>query len=278
MRSPGHEGGRGKHAAGARCHRVVAAVVLALAMVGVTPGLSADDGVAPSAGPETDDGLNCLGELTAGYGALEARTPELAAAHYRAALVKARHDTERFHAYLGLGSALGALGRSHEAVEALEEARTLRPEDGKALLLLGLAYAGDGQPDEAVATLEDAARRKPDLPEVHYNLGLLYERLGWHEQAASAERRVLRLDPGHTAARLSLAVALFHLRSYPESIEEFRRVVAADGENARAVYGLGLALLYAGDARAAADEQRRLADLDEALADDLHERLMFHRQ
>jgi tetratricopeptide (TPR) repeat protein len=166
---------------------------------------SQEPGAAGDAPEGTDSDFNSLGELTAGYQALETGEYEVALRHYRLALDKATNSTFRFQADFGIGSTLTAMGRHQEAVVALEEALRIRPDHAEALYMLGLAYAYADDMDKAVATLEMAVSRAPDLAAAHHGLSLLYAQLGWYQQAAASCREVLEIDADHVEAKSALA-------------------------------------------------------------------------
>jgi tetratricopeptide (TPR) repeat protein len=225
-------------------------------------------------GRAVSEDLNCLGELTAAYEALEENDLGTAQRHYDLALEKADSSALEFQALFGLGLTLSGMGRTEEAVRALEKAREIRPEHGETLYLLGSAYRALGRVDEAVATLEESTRWSPDLVASHRELGLLYAELGWNDQAARSFRRVVAAAPDDVEALLGLAVALYHLGSYEEAATRFREVLSTVPDNPRALYGLGLALLYAERVDEAVVQYRRLEPLDGDLARDLHHRIL----
>jgi tetratricopeptide (TPR) repeat protein len=222
----------------------------------------------------TDSGLNCLGELSAGYEALEDERYDTAARHYRAAFEKAQNSTYRFQALFGLGSTYSAMERHDEAAAAFQRAHELRPGHAETLYLMGLALASAGRIDEAVAALEKSVAEAPDLAAAHHGLSLMYAQLGWHEQAAAACRRVLEMDPDYVEAWIGLGVALYHSESYADAVPAFVRATELDPGNARAYYGLGLAYLLDGRREAAVEQYVRLNELDKKLAADLYEKII----
>jgi tetratricopeptide (TPR) repeat protein len=72
-------------------------------------------------------------------------------------------------------NALNALGRTDEALAALEKLQEVRPDAvAQAFLDRGVALFDDGLVDDAIPALEQALRADPSLPRGHYQLGLCY--------------------------------------------------------------------------------------------------------
>jgi tetratricopeptide (TPR) repeat protein len=77
-----------------------------------------------------------------------------------------------------LGAAYIHLGRSQEAVEALQQAIRINPNYAEARNNLGWAYVNLGRFRDAVQTLQQAIRLKSDYAEAYTNLGAAYRDLG----------------------------------------------------------------------------------------------------
>ncbi len=56
----------------------------------------------------------------------------------------------------------------------MHRATVFNPKDGKAAMLYGIYLAGNGMNTEAIEALETAKELLPDNSEINYNLGLLY--------------------------------------------------------------------------------------------------------
>ena len=67
-------------------------------------------------------------------------------------------------AWLGIGTAQVALGRTDEAVAAWERAADLTGDDVRALVNLGTLHRSLGRTDEAIAAYRRALERDPDEP------------------------------------------------------------------------------------------------------------------
>ena len=141
-------------------------------------------------------------------------------------------ETER-HAALKHGVALWALGRDHEAAEALQEVKTrkeaayflglcclaLRRADEAAEYLRRAETSGDdfdvavhliearrqkGEAEEAIRELEKLAEKHTRQPALHYELGRCLDDLGEYESALNSYERALEIDPNCVEAAFRL--------------------------------------------------------------------------
>lgn len=135
-------------------------------------------------------------------------------------------------------SALLALERLEEAVEAAREAVRLAPEGWSGHLLLGVASAcvpGGGR--AARAAFGRATQLAPAEAEIPYVQGRLRHSQGATWSARRAYRRALRLDPQHPGALEGLAAVSFAGGRLAESLRYVRAAsAAAPGRIATAEY------------------------------------------
>jgi tetratricopeptide (TPR) repeat protein len=77
--------------------------------------------------------------------------------------------------YVNLGSLLMQQGRTAEALEPLEKAAALAPNNAFCHLTLGIYYHKIGRLEDALRQLERATQLDPDNAVAHYHLGRLYK-------------------------------------------------------------------------------------------------------
>ncbi len=145
-------------------------------------------------------------EVAGGYEALVRGDYAEAAALLETALQK---QPDNLYALVHLGLAYQQLGRTEEAVDALETAHQRDPErtqNGAALLdyYLGLAYEDAGRDGGAVNAYERHAERDPTDPLPRAQLGALYERRNELEKARREFALAAQLDPSNEAAAQNL--------------------------------------------------------------------------
>ena len=231
------------------------------------------------AAPAHFDALNLLGTIKAQQG-------HIGEAHRLfAAAVKANPTMPS--ALSNLGQALHALKRGSEALEALDKARALAPNDlgilyqhANVLLSLdrpsealaefhavlaqmpqhppqlaethincGLAQAALGAPEQALAEFDAALALVPGHPAAQYNRGVALLKLGRYEEAVTANDAALAVEAGHVNAWLNRGKALAQLNRYDEAIASYDEVLAIKKDNADAQFNQALALLTQGDYR-----------------------------
>jgi tetratricopeptide (TPR) repeat protein len=231
------------------------------------------------AAPNHFDALNLLGTIKAQQG-------HVGEAHRLfAAAVKA--NPAAAPALSNLGQALHALKRNTEALEHLDRARALAPDDvnilyqhANVLLSLdrpsealaefqavlaqlppqapqhvearincGLAQAALGRPEAALAEFDAALALMPGHPAAHYNRGVALIKLGRYEEAVIANDAALAAEPGHGNAWLNRGKALAQLNRYDEAMASYGEVLAIKKDHADAHFNQALALLTQGQYR-----------------------------
>lgn len=103
-----------------------------------------------------------------------------------------------------------------QAVEELERARDLAPQDAATRFNLGLAYAHKGDLDKAVVELNEAQKLDPRDAETHYNLGAILWRRQDYNGAAHEFKACLQLDPNHEDAKKWLERTERALKDVPQ--------------------------------------------------------------
>jgi predicted O-linked N-acetylglucosamine transferase (SPINDLY family) len=142
--------------------------------------------------------------------------------------------------YKALGVALQAQGK--EAVETLQRARTLLPEDAELPGNLGNLLSQQGRHEEALACYRDALALRPDFAEAHGNLGLALMRAGRLEEALSCLQRALQLKPGFVEAHCNVGLVLQRLGRLEDALASLQRALALKPDFAAAQSLLGKAL------------------------------------
>lgn len=112
-------------------------------------------------------------------------------------------------AYYNLGTVMKDKGDLANAIELFESATRLKPDYYEAQRDLGLAIferaEGSNDISTAVEKLQIAAKLVPDNPMIHYYLGTIYCADGQLDVAEAEFRRCLMIDPQHAASHGELA-------------------------------------------------------------------------
>jgi len=143
---------------------------------------------------EVDEGQRAVRaelEFQKGEAALRGRRPDLALAHFQAA-VDAYPDEGEYHACLGWATHLAAPSHPSALKKAfahLHKGRKLAPDRAKPYLYLGRLYLVDGRPEVAEKMFSKSVQLDPDCLEALRELRLLNMR---KEKSKGLVRRLLR--------------------------------------------------------------------------------------
>ena len=163
---------------------------------------------------------------------------------------------ESLSARFGLGEVALAEEDFDQAVERLEEIRSLNPDIGAVHYPLGMAYRGLGNEEKAEEhlTLRENAEIQPGDPLLEALDAMLdspgaFERRGLEalEQqdltvAVEEFQRGLELDPDNPSLRHQLGTALFMMGDPAGAMTEFQRVVRTTPDYYPSYYGMGVVL------------------------------------
>ncbi len=156
-----------------------------------------------------------------------------------------------------LGNALLDLHRSRDAVDSYRRALKIAPDFADAHSNLGNALQTLGLLDEAVASYRRALQIKPQYAEAHGNLANALRRLGLLDEAVASYRRALQFKPDFAEAHSNLGNALRGLGRLEEAAASYRRALQIRPSYAEACNNLGNALLDLGRVDEAAASYRR---------------------
>ena len=154
------------------------------------------------------------------------------------------------------------LVRQERLAEAEKAARGLlarHPEAGILWKILGVAQLRQGK--DALDALQRAAQLSPEDAEVHRNLGgALYDRGRWSAALASFQR-ALALDSGDASGMVDAANSLRALRRAAEAVPLYRQALRLEPRNVEARNNLGNAFLELGRHPEAADSYQQALQL-----------------
>ena len=105
-------------------------------------------------------------------------------------------------AWCNLGQALHALKRAPDALDCLDKARALAPDDMAILNQHANVLVTLGRPDEALAEFRQVLARLPNHVEARLNCGLAQAMLGFPEQALADFDTAVQFAPGHPGVAL----------------------------------------------------------------------------
>jgi len=174
--------------------------------------------------------------------ALLHRSGKLAEAErlYLAALAADARDMTALH-FLGVLRA--QQGRMAEALEKIDAALALAPDDAEMHLNRANVLKSTGRLDEALAAYDRALTLKPDWAQGENNRGTVLKALGRFEEALAAYDRALAIDPNNPEALNNRGSVLEDLRRPAEALAAYDQALRLVPRFAAAFNNRGSALL-----------------------------------
>ena len=145
-----------------------------------------------------------------------------------------------------LASYLAQAGREAEAVEVTEPHTHLDRPDVEVLLTRGLALARLRRPREAFESFQTAAEVDPTNPKVSVYRATVFLMGGEREKARAAYREALLLNPKMASAHGALAIMAAEDGRIEESLGSWRSAIAADSRQHGKLLQVGVGLWRAG--------------------------------
>jgi tetratricopeptide (TPR) repeat protein len=141
--------------------------------------------------------------------------------------------------------------------------RALKWETNSAALYhaLAIGHSLQNQAREAVEALQAACRLAPNEAEYRFKLGLALNETGQYQESMAALREAVRLDPGYAQAWYNLGLALNTAGQTDAAVESLLRAEAADPLSANIPYARATILARAGRMMEAAAAAGRALEL-----------------
>ena len=139
------------------------------------------------------------------------------------------------------------VGLSHQDLRA-EEGQPASPNfDYDLFFTKALRHINQKKYFEAIEELNKALAVKPDDLKASYYLGTTLSRVGRNKEAEEFLEKVVEMDPNFQKIHLELGIVQYNLGKYPEAIRELGIAEEADPNNALVFFYQGAAYLSLGD-------------------------------
>ncbi|HMK65460.1 MAG TPA: tetratricopeptide repeat protein, partial [Thermodesulfobacteriota bacterium] len=158
-----------------------------------------------------------------------------------AGCVSSPRTKEQSLAQMRLGESMLKEGRTTQALNELNKAVNLDPDNAQIRNVLGVAYMEKGMLPEAVQEFRKALDLAPDFAEVHNNLGTALLRQGKVQEAIKEFNEALKsplyLTPHF--GEYNLGRAYYQMKDYVQAKKHFQEAVKISPSYSMAYLGLG---------------------------------------
>jgi tetratricopeptide (TPR) repeat protein len=150
-----------------------------------------------------------------------------------------------------------------EAIEELNKALAVRPNDRDASYYLGVALIKVGRDKEAEEILKKVAALDPNFEKVHFDLGVAEYELGKYPEALRELGLAEKADPNNALVYYYQGLTYHHMGDYERSSPRFLRAVALAPElGLTAHYYAGIGFYHRGIFLEAKDEFEEAVKID----------------
>ena len=162
-----------------------------------------------------------------------------------------------------LGHLYNGTGRTEEAIDELELAKSLDPANDQAVRGLADAYLAEGDMQLAEETYKEAIDLRPHYWAGYNWLGILYIRQGRYSEAIQSFEEVVRLAPDSYRGYSNLGAAYYYSERQGEARRAFERALEINPEDDLAAANLGTLYFFEGRFDEAAELFAQAVALDE---------------
>ncbi len=152
----------------------------------------------------------------------------------------------------GVAALQSELGAHEAALETLERAAEIVPQNAELRRQKGIVLRRLGRLEASETALRDAAKRNPHYWRIHLNLGNTLKDAGRTKEAIRTYERGLAIAPMNLMLLGNLAATQYERAEIDEAETSLERIVGIDERNATALKNLATIRFYRGDYTAAA--------------------------
>lgn len=160
------------------------------------------------------------------------------------------------------GQALASAGEDSQAIPVLRHALELDPSLTATTYQLGLALQRSKKPQDAIPFLQKAAAADPENGEVLTNLGMALCQAQQANDAVPILQRAATVAPDNATTHQNLAAAYIQLNQFDDAVAQLRAALKISPNAPQLHYNLGLAFKMQDDAANAIPELETAEKLD----------------
>ena len=157
--------------------------------------------------------------------------------HYLSALMIERNNIQ---IYIGLAESYLHLGNYDKAIETLEKAKKIEPNNGDIPFEIGKCFMRMGLPCVAVVNLKEAILLDKENIEAQLQLGVAHELMEEYELALMVYQRIMEKHPSFLKAYQHQAALLVELKEHQEAASVFVQLIKINPHYYKAYLGIGI--------------------------------------
>lgn len=157
--------------------------------------------------------------------------------HYLKALMLERKNIQ---IYIGLAQSYMHLDNVDKAVETLEKARTIEPNNADISFEIGKCFMRMGLPCVAAVSLKETILLDKNNLEAQIQLGVAHELMDETEMALKIYQRIMEKHPSFLKAYQHKAALLVELQLYQQAAAVFGELLKINPQYYKAVLGIGI--------------------------------------
>lgn len=178
--------------------------------------------------------------------------------HYLSALMIERNNIQ---IYIGLAQSYLHLDNIDKAVEVLEKAKNLEPNNPDIPFEIGKCFLRMGLPCVAVVNLKEAILLDKGNIEAQLQLGVAHELMEEYDIALMIYQRIMEKNPSFLKAYQHKAALLVELLQYQEAAGVFAQLIKINPQYYKAILGIGICFDKMGKTSGAIRYYKRFLEL-----------------
>ncbi|MFH1655227.1 MAG: tetratricopeptide repeat protein [Candidatus Omnitrophota bacterium] len=142
--------------------------------------------------------------------------------------------------YSNLTPIFAIFGQNQNAMEYINKAYELAPNDHGVLMNTGNVYSHSGYYQEAIPYYQKALELDPNDADVIYNLGFAYHNLEQYQRAMDYYQKAIAVDPAHFGAYNNLGGVYNKFKQYKTAIPYIQKAIKLGPDNTQAYENLAI--------------------------------------
>ena len=157
--------------------------------------------------------------------------------HYLSALMLERDNIQ---IYIGLAQSYLYMDNIDKAIETLEKARNIEPDNAEIPFEIGKCFMRMGLPCVAVVSLKEAILLDKNNIDAQLQLGVAHELMEEYDIALMVYQRIMEKHPSYLKAFQHKAALLVELKKYHEAAGVFTALLKINPQYYIAILGIGI--------------------------------------